>query len=64
MVFQNDLVKAYYSKDGTEWRKINVMAEVSGFQHNAIGGFSALRPGLFAAGKGEVIFHKFDLEPL
>jgi xylan 1,4-beta-xylosidase len=64
MIFQNDLVKAYFSKDGADWKKINVVAEVSSFQHNAFGGWMSLRPGVFAAGKGEVTVHKFVLRPL
>lgn len=46
----------YYSHDGTEWTKFEHSFEISGWHHNALGGFLALRLALWAQGQGKVTF--------
>lgn len=46
----------HYSEDGVNWKKLQHAYDASGFHHNALGGFLALRIGLDAAGEGEVRF--------
>jgi hypothetical protein len=38
--------------------------EISGAHHNAIGGWHAVRPALFAAGRGQARFGFFRYRPL
>ena len=64
MVFQNDLVRMFYSSDGSNWKKIPAAVEVSGEHRNALGPWSAMRPGIFACGDGEVLVHNFRLKGL
>jgi xylan 1,4-beta-xylosidase len=54
-------VNLYYSKDGTNWLKIENSLEISGFNHNAFGGFLAVRIGLSAFGEGTVTFKNFKV---
>lgn len=54
----------YYSHDGSKWIKFPYSFEVSGFHHNALGGFLALRIGLDALGEGKVKFTNFKYRAL
>ena len=47
----------YYSLDGSEWTKMDVQMEVSGYHHNVAYGFLSLRPGVYAAGGGAARVH-------
>ncbi len=47
------------SADGKTWETIQPGVDVSKMHHNTFGGFFALRPGLIAAGSGEVKFNSF-----
>lgn len=47
------------SADGKTWTSLLTDVDVSGLQHNKFKGFLALRPGLMAAGSGEVSFNRF-----
>lgn len=60
----NNIVDMYYSKDGTEWVKIENSLEVSGHHHNVLGGFLSLRLGLVAVGEGRVTFDNFRYTPI
>lgn len=53
-----------YSQDGEEWTKFEHSFEVSGWHHNALGGFLALRLALWAQGEGTVTFNNFTYRPL
>lgn len=57
-------VDLYYSQDGQTWKKIQNSLEVSGFNHNAFGGFLSLRVGLCAMGDGSVTFKNFRYKRL
>ena len=57
-------VDMYYSLDGQNWQKIENSLEVSGFDHNVLGGFLSLRLGLCAMGNGSVTFKDFVYIPI
>ncbi len=48
-----------YSLDGQAWKRHPWQMEVSGFHHNAFGGFLSLKIALFSAGRGEVRLRDF-----
>ncbi len=54
----------YHSIDGTEWSKFEHSFETSGWHHNALGGFLALRLALWAQGSGKVTFKQFEYRSL
>lgn len=58
------MVDMYYSTDGNNWIKIRNSLEISGFHHNAFGGFLGVRIGLCAMGEGSVKFKNFVYKPL
>lgn len=47
------------SPDGVTWTRFGAGMEVSGYHHNVAYGFLSLRPALYAAGSGEVVFRNF-----
>lgn len=53
-----------YSTDGVEWTKFEHSFETSGWHHNALGGFLALRLALWAQGTGKVTFKNFAYRSL
>jgi beta-xylosidase len=57
-------VDMYYSVDGRNWIKIENSVEVSGYNHNVLGGFLSLRIGLCAVGDGTVKFKNFVYQPI
>jgi beta-xylosidase len=54
----------FASGDGKSWETIQSGIDVSGMHHNNFLGFFALRPGLMAAGAGEVKFNRFAYRAL
>lgn len=60
----NNTVDMYYSTNGTKWNKIENSLDISGFHHNAFGGFLAVRIGLCSMGEGDVKFKNFKYEPI
>jgi beta-xylosidase len=58
MRIENDrhIVTIYTSPDGERWTKFDVQMETSGYHHNVAYDFLSLRPGIYAAGTGEVRF--------
>lgn len=55
-------LRFYYSADGESWTKIEVSLDVTGYNHNVIGGYGAPRITLGAEGTGQVIFRDFRYE--
>ncbi|MGO9338647.1 MAG: family 43 glycosylhydrolase [Terracidiphilus sp.] len=53
----------YYRLPGEGWRKTEESAEISGMNHNVLGGFLDVRPALFAAGQGQATFRNFRYWP-
>lgn len=60
---RGNVVDMYYQTDGRLWQKIECSLEVSGWNHNSLGGFLSLRIGLCAIGEGAVTFKNFMLIP-
>lgn len=58
------IVTIHYSVDGNVWTKFDVQMEVSGYHHNVAGDFLSLRPGIYAAGSGEVKVRNVRYEAL
>lgn len=58
------IVSFHTSADGQNWTRFDRGMEVSGYHHNVRGGFLMLRPGLYAAGKGEARFRNFTYRAL
>jgi xylan 1,4-beta-xylosidase len=55
----NNTVDMYYSLDGKKWIKTESSIEISGLNHNALGGFLSVRIGLASIGEGTVSFKNF-----
>ena len=49
----------YYKLPGKEWRRTEESAEISGMDHNVLGGFLDVRPALCAYGGGKATFRAF-----
>lgn len=64
MVFQDDLVRMFYSPDGENWTKVPAVGDVSGMHRSTLGSWASVRPGIFACGEGEVVVHNFELRGL
>jgi xylan 1,4-beta-xylosidase len=59
-----NIVTFFYSHDGKNWTQHPWQMEVSGYQHNAFGGFLSLKVGIYCAGDGEVTVRRFDYKGL
>ncbi len=57
-------VSFYFSNDGKTWSRVDRSIEVSGYHHNVFGEFLSLKAGLFAFGKGKVVFDNFTYTKL
>ncbi len=55
VVNDENVASLFVRADGGAWRQA-VSYEVAGYNHNMADGFVSLRPALFAAGDGEVVF--------
>lgn len=62
-MFEHD-VAVYFSADGSNWTQHPRGLEVSGFQTNNLGGFSSLKPGVYAKGSGSVRVEHFRYRAL
>ncbi len=58
------IVTIHSSSDGKNWQKYPVQMEVSGYHHNVVGKFLALKPAIYAAGTGKVHFRHFRYRAL
>lgn len=58
------IVTIQTSVDGRTWKRFEAGMEVSGYHHNVAYGFLSLRPALYAAGRGEVVFRNFTFRAL
>jgi beta-xylosidase len=52
-------VRFYYRDDAGAWQILQPSQDISGANHNAIGGWHAVRPALFAYGQGQAHFRYF-----
>jgi beta-xylosidase len=53
----------YYKLPGKPWRRTEESAEISGVDHNVLGGFLDVRPALCAYGTGRANFRAFHYWP-
>lgn len=60
----NNTVDMYFSTDGMHWTKAETSFEVSGVNHNVLGGFLSLRIGLCSIGEGNVKFKNFKYQSI
>ncbi|MBC2651621.1 family 43 glycosylhydrolase [Novosphingobium flavum] len=58
------IVTFHYSTDGQAWTRHAVRAYVAGYNANTIDDLLSLRPALFAAGSGKVLFRDFRYRAL
>lgn len=63
VVNDENVASFFIRRPGGAWRKV-VSYEVSGYNHNMADGFISLRPALFAAGGGEVVFRALTYRAL
>lgn len=56
-------VDFYYRVPGKEWQRTEESAEISGMDHNVLGGFLDVRPALYACGSGKATFRGFRYWP-
>jgi xylan 1,4-beta-xylosidase len=59
-----NVVTFHHSHDGTHWTQHPWQMEVSGFHHNAFGGFLSLKVGIYCTGDGEVAVRRFNYRGL
>jgi len=64
LVNDRNQVSLYYGTDGRNWKKTETSFDTTGYQHNNFGGFTSLRLGLYATGKGNVRFSGFRYRAL
>lgn len=59
LVKRDNIIAAYMSGDGKKWSQQRIGIEVSAYQHNLLGGFLSLLPGIYCSGKGSVLVASF-----
>lgn len=64
IVNRRNLCQFLASGDGKTWTSLSSAVDVSGMNHNKLGGFLAVRPALMAAGYGEAKFNQFQYRDL
>jgi len=52
-------VDFYFRLPGRTWQRAPESAEISGMQHNVLGGFLDVRPAVYACGSGKATFRNF-----
>lgn len=61
---RNQAVSSWASDNGKDWQKLDRSYELSGYQHNVLGGFSWIRPAIVVKGNGAVRVHNFRFNPM
>jgi xylan 1,4-beta-xylosidase len=56
-------VDFYFRLPGKEWQRMAESAEISGMQHNVLGGFLDVRPAVYACGASKATFRSFRYLP-
>ncbi|MCI6551302.1 MAG: family 43 glycosylhydrolase [Prevotella sp.] len=59
LVNTDQVVTAWYSTDGKQWRPEQWGQEISGYNHNALYDFQSILPGIFCIGNGYAVFRNF-----
>ncbi len=58
------IVSTFISYDGKRWSKDVSSMDISGYNHNTLGDFMSVLPGIFVSGEGEAKFSEFKYELL
>jgi len=58
------VVSACYRDGSGRWQALSAEVDVSGANHNKLGGWGSVRPALFACGAGQARFYSFTYRPL
>jgi xylan 1,4-beta-xylosidase len=53
----------YHQRPGQRWQTTQESAEISGMQHNVLGGFLDVRAAVYACGSGAATFRAFRYWP-
>lgn len=61
---EDNVMTAYTSYDGKRWNKETSSIELSGYNHNTLGDYQSVLPGLFVYGDGQATFSEFHFEKL
>jgi xylan 1,4-beta-xylosidase len=64
IVNDRHIVSLYYDAGGTGWIRHGPRFETSGYHANTTGDLLSLRPAIFAAGGGAVVFRDFQFRAL
>jgi xylan 1,4-beta-xylosidase len=56
-------VDFYFRLPGKAWQRTQESAEISGMQHNVLGGFLDVRPAIYAVGSGKATLRNFRYWP-
>ena len=64
IVNRHNRVEFLTSENGSDWQRLIADVDTSGFHHNVLKSFQALRPALAAIGKGEARFASFAYNTL
>ncbi len=62
--FEDNVVIGFVSRDGQDWRQMQWGLEVSGYNHNTLGDFLSLLPGVYCYGGGSVKVSQFHYLPI
>ena len=63
IVNDREEVDFYYRIPGKGWQRKEESAEISGMDHNVLGGFLDVRPAVYACGSGKATFRNFRYWP-
>ena len=58
----DNVLTAYTSYDGKKWNKETSSIELSGYNHNTLGDYQSVLPGLFVYGEGKATFSDLHYE--
>ena len=64
IVNRHNRIEFLASENGRDWQSLAAVFDASGYNHNALGGFQALRPALAATGTGAARFSHFSYRAL
>jgi beta-xylosidase len=56
-------VDFYYQLPNQPWQKTEASVEISGMEHNILGGFLGVRPALYSTGSGSATIRNFRYWP-
>ncbi len=60
----DNVMTAFTSYDGEKWQKETSSIELSGYNHNTLGDYQSVLPGIFVYGEGKATFSDFSFKML